>query len=84
MNEPAAKRKSSIEGQIISHKTDKTAVVKVTMRKSHPKYRKHFTVTKKYKAHDEKNEYQVGDTVQIESSRPISREKRWRIVRKIK
>ncbi|MDP3993751.1 MAG: 30S ribosomal protein S17 [Candidatus Doudnabacteria bacterium] len=84
MSQTAGKQKSSAQGEIVAHKMNKTAVVKVVTRKSHPKYRKHFTVTKKYKAHDEKNEYQVGDTVEIESSRPISREKRWKIVKKIK
>ena len=60
---------------------DKTVVVKVERIKEHPKYRKRFKVHKKYKAHDEKNEYKVGDKVIIEECRPLSREKRWRVVK---
>jgi len=77
-------RQQTAQGEIVSHKMNKTAVVKVVTRKSHPKYKKRFTVSKKYKAHDENNEYQVGDTVEIERSHPISREKRWKITKKIK
>jgi small subunit ribosomal protein S17 len=61
----------------------KTVVVKVDRVKVHPKYQKRYTVSKRYKAHDEKNEYKVGDKVIIEECRPLSKEKRWRVVGRI-
>lgn len=73
-----------IQGEVISRHMQKTAVVKVVLPKAHPKYHKRYTVTKHYQAHDEKNEYQVGDMVELEENRPISKEKRWRVARKIK
>lgn len=62
---------------------NKTRVVVTTRLKIHPKYKKYFKVTTRYKAHDEKNEYKAGDVVIIEETRPMSKEKRWRIVEKI-
>jgi len=62
---------------------DKTVVVKVDMRKRHSKYKKSYTISKKFKAHDEKNEYKVGDKVVIESTRPISKEKKFKVISKI-
>ncbi len=73
-----------LQGQVISNKMTKTVVVKATVQKRHPKYHKQYTLTKKYKAHDENREYQVGDTVEIEESRPLSKEKRWVVIRKVK
>ncbi len=61
----------------------KTVVVSVDRLKEHPKYHKRFKVSKKYKAHDEKGEYKAGDTVVIEECRPLSRDKRWKVVEKI-
>ncbi len=72
------KRKTQT-GSVISHKMDKTAVVAVGKSKRHPLYNKAVKRTVKYKAHDEKNESRVGDKVIIEETRPLSREKRWRI-----
>lgn len=66
-----------ITGKVISNKMDKTIVVAVDTYKSHPKYHKKYKVTKKFYAHDEKNECQIGDTVTITESRPLSRLKRW-------
>jgi small subunit ribosomal protein S17 len=60
---------------------DKTVVVLVDRYKEHPKYKKRYKVSKKYQAHDEKNEYKIGDKVIIQESRPISKEKRWRVVK---
>ena len=80
----APKKRQVMQGEVVSHKMDKTAVVKVTSLKTHPKYKKHFTVSREYKVHDQNNEYHAGDVVDIEASRPLSREKRWKIVRKIK
>ena len=59
---------------------NKTVVVAVETAKSHPLYKKTVKKFIKYKAHDEKNECQIGDTVKIEETRPLSREKRWRVV----
>lgn len=72
-----------LQGVVVSNRMQKTAVVKVDRVKMHPKYQKHFTVSKKYKAHDEKQEYIIGDHVVIEETRPISRDKRWRVVSKV-
>ena len=58
---------------------DKTRVVSITRLKQHPRYKKYYKITKKFKAHDEKNEYKKGDIVVIEETRPISKEKRWKI-----
>ena len=64
-------------GTVSSDKTDKTIVVTVQTRKTHPLYRKQYTVTSKYMAHDEKNEAQVGDKVSIVETRPLSARKRY-------
>lgn len=73
----------SFVGTVISDAMDKTVVVKVTKVKIHPKYHKRFQVSKKYHAHDAKNEYKVGDDVMIAEIRPISKTKKWRVVSKI-
>lgn len=65
----------SITGVVSSSKADKTIVVTVRERKTHPLYRKQYTTTKKFMAHDEKNEAQVGDKVVITETRPISKRK---------
>jgi small subunit ribosomal protein S17 len=67
-------------GVVVSDKADKTVVVKVERRFPHPLYGKGMARTKKYHAHDEKNEYRVGDTVRIAETRPLSKTKRWRVV----
>ena len=61
----------------------KTDVVLVERIKKHPKYKRRYKISKKYKAHDERGEYKVGDRVVIEECRPISKEKRWKVVQKI-
>ena len=68
------------EGVVVSNKMQKTIVVKVSRRLRHPVYGKEVTETKKFYAHDEKNEAKVGDTVRITETRPLSRLKRWRLV----
>lgn len=72
-------RKRKLIGIVTSDKMDKTRVVLVERRFSHVKYGKFLTARKKYKAHDERNEYKVGDKVEIVESRPLSREKRWKV-----
>ena len=66
-------------GVIVSDKGEKTVTVLVERRFPHPRYGKEVKRTKKYRAHDENNEYQVGDHVQIEETRPLSKTKRWRV-----
>lgn len=72
--------KRILQGEVVSDKMQKTIVVKVSSRKMHRLYKKYITVSKKYKAHDENQEAHVGDIVRIVESRPISKEKRWRLL----
>lgn len=69
------------QGIVVSDAADKTIVVEVTERKPHPVYGKMMTSTKKFHAHDENNEAGVGDTVQIMETRPLSKTKRWRLLK---
>lgn len=71
-----------LEGTVVSDKMNKTRVVAVHRKKQHPRYKKYYNVTTRFKAHDEKNEYKTGDKVMIKESRPISKDKRWRIISK--
>jgi len=66
-------------GHVVSDKMDKTAVVAVETPKRHPLYKKTIKRTVKYKAHDENNECRMGDFVRIVETRPLSRQKRWRV-----
>lgn len=75
--------KRKLVGVVISDKMQKTVVVRVDRSKQHPRYKKYHTVSKKFKAHDEENKYKVGDTVVIEATRPLSKEKRWTVISKI-
>ncbi|KKU52501.1 MAG: 30S ribosomal protein S17 [Candidatus Ryanbacteria bacterium RIFCSPHIGHO2_12_FULL_47_12b] len=77
MNEKHPQR---LKGTVVSTKMAKTVVVAVTRLKKHPRYKKYFRVTKKYKAHDEQETSKEGDTVILESTRPLSKGKRWKIV----
>lgn len=70
-------------GRVTSDKMQKTVVVEVVRAVRHPIYGKYVRVRRKYKAHDEKNEYRVGDLVEIREHRPLSREKRWIVTRLI-
>jgi small subunit ribosomal protein S17 len=72
--------KRTIKGIVISDKMDKTIVVKTERLVKHPIFHKYVRRHAKYKAHDEKNQCKVGDTVVIIESRPISKDKRWRMV----
>jgi len=67
------------EGLVVSDRMDKTIVVAVEIRKVHPLYKKAIRVTKKYKAHDENNACKIGDKVKIVETRPLSKEKGWRV-----
>jgi len=70
----------TIKGVVVSNKMDKTAVVEVTTYKSHPKYKKRYKVTKKFKAHDEENKFKTGDFVLIGETKPTSKTKRWEVL----
>lgn len=68
-----------MQGIVVSDKMDKTIVVAITRRTRHRLYKKYLTRTKKVKAHDANNECRVGDTVRVVESRPLSKDKRWRL-----
>jgi small subunit ribosomal protein S17 len=67
-------------GKVISHKMDKTVIVGIETMKRHPLYKKSIRTVVRYKAHDEKNECNEDDTVRIIETRPISKEKHWRVI----
>jgi small subunit ribosomal protein S17 len=73
------KRRTKV-GRVISDKMDKTVVVSVERLRRHPIYKRVVRLSSKFKAHDAENSAHVGDTVRIEESRPLSAEKRWRVV----
>lgn len=73
-----------LKGTVTSNKMSKTVVVRVDRLKKHPKYQKYYRVSKKFKAHDEQGGYKVGDTVIIQETKPMSKEKRWRVAELVK
>jgi small subunit ribosomal protein S17 len=73
------KRRTKV-GRVVSDRMDKTVVVSVERLRRHPIYKRVVRLSTKFKAHDESNAARVGDTVRIEESRPLSHEKRWRVV----
>jgi small subunit ribosomal protein S17 len=72
-----------IKGTIVSDKMQKTAVVQVLRLKKHPKYKKYYKVSEKFKAHNPENQYHKGDVVMMQETRPMSKEKRWVIISKV-
>ena len=76
--------KRVLQGVVVSDKNDKTIVVKVERRYTHPLLKKTVRRSKKFHAHDEENTFKVGDIVRIQESRPISRNKRWVVVKEAK
>ncbi|MCD6471392.1 30S ribosomal protein S17 [bacterium] len=78
MNKEIRKRK--FKGVVVSDKMDKTIVVKVERTKMHPKYKKIYKVHKKYKVHDPNNQAKVGDEVIFTECRPISKDKKWKLI----
>lgn len=72
-------RKTKV-GIVVSDKMDKTIVVQIVRKAKHPLYGKTVKITKKYKAHDEENAAKIGDKVMIAETRPISKDKKWRLV----
>ena len=73
------KRRTKV-GRVVSDKMDKTVVVSVERLRRHPIYKRVVRLSSTFKAHDEENAARIGDTVRIEESRPLSRDKRWRVV----
>ena len=78
--QPTPPRRKVRQGVVVSNKMDKTIVIASKFKEKHPIYGKFVQKTKKYHAHDEKNEANVGDTVMIMETRPLSKTKRWRLV----
>ena len=72
-----------LTGTVVSDKMDKTVVVQVNRLRKHPKYKKYYKISRKFKAHDEANIYRTGDKVSIQETRPISKDKRWEVISKI-
>ena len=72
--------KRILQGVVVSDKCDKTVTVKVTRRVTHERYKKIVSMSKKYAAHDEKNQFKIGDIVKIVECRPISKSKSWEVV----
>lgn len=72
--------KRILQGVVVSDKCDKTVTVKVVRRVTHQRYKKIVSMSKKYAAHDEKNQFKIGDTVKIIECRPISKSKSWEVV----
>ena len=75
--------KRQLQGIVVSDKMQKTIVVKVETIKIHPKYKKRYKRHKKYKSHVETGEYKLGDKVIIEECRPISKDKKWKVIKKL-
>ncbi len=72
--------KRKFQGVVVSDKNEKTILVKVDRVKTHSKYKKRYTVSKKYKVHDEKGQFKEGDQVVFVECRPLSKDKRWRVL----
>ena len=75
--------KRQLTGIVVSDKMNKTRVVRVETLKTHPKYKRRYRSHKKYKAHDASNEYHAGEKVIIEEMQPMSKDKRWKIVKRV-
>ena len=82
MKTTITKTKKKLSGKVVSDKMDKTVVVNTSRYVAHKKYGKYFKIDKKFKAHDENNEYKVGDMVIIEECRPLSKDKNFTVLSK--
>jgi small subunit ribosomal protein S17 len=78
MNKPVNKKK--FQGEVVSDKMAKTIVVRVDTFKLHPRYQKRYRVSQKYKVHDPKGQYKTGQVVEFVECRPLSKDKRWRVI----
>ena len=79
---PAASTRRRFQGVVVSTAQQKTIVVRIDRYKNHPIYQKRYTVSKKFHVHDEKEQFKVGDVVEFEECRPISKNKKWRVIYK--
>ncbi|MEX2145145.1 MAG: 30S ribosomal protein S17 [Candidatus Spechtbacterales bacterium] len=77
------KNRKKMTGTVVSDKMQKTLVVQVSRLLEHPRYKKRMKVSKRYKAHYEGGDYSMGDKVEIEETRPMSKTKKWKVLRKI-
>ena len=84
LNTTKRSNKRVLTGRVVSNKMQKTIVVAIERRKLHPLYKKYITLTKKVKAHDEENQAGIGDLVRVIESRPLSKEKCWRLAEILK
>ncbi len=82
MSTENTKNKKTLQGTVVSDAMDKTVVVEVGRFVKHPKYKKFYTVSKKYHAHDEKNQYKIGDVVEIVETKPLSKKKSFVVIYK--
>ena len=80
MSETVSTQRKIISGTVVSNRMDKTAVVQVQRRFAHPVFKKYVSKRVKYKVHDEQNDLNIGDTVRIIETRPLSKDKRWRLL----
>ena len=80
MAETRSTQRKIISGTVVSNRMDQTAVVQVQRRFAHPVYKKYVSKRVKYQVHDEKNDLNIGDTVRIVETRPLSKNKRWRLL----
>ena len=76
-------KQRQIQGVIVSDKMNKTVVVEILRLKKHPKYKKYYKVTKRFKAHNPEDQYHTGDKVIIGETKPMSKEKRWIVIKKV-
>lgn len=70
----------TLKGTVVSDKMNKTAVIRIERYIKHPRFKKYYRVHKKFKAHNEGNKFKVGDRVLIQETKPLSKEKKWRII----
>jgi small subunit ribosomal protein S17 len=78
------KNRKTRQGHVLSNKMDKTVIVEVETRRAHPRYKRIVAYRSRFKAHDAENKCDIGDVVRITASRPLSKEKRWRVVEIVK
>ena len=80
MNTEKKQKNKVLKGKVVSDKMDKTIVVAVSRFVEHPKYKKRLKIVKKYKAHDENNSKKIGDMVEIEETKPMSKDKHFKVI----
>jgi small subunit ribosomal protein S17 len=81
MTDTNTKKNKILKGVVVSDKMAKTVVVSVTRFVKHPKYQKYLKISKKYKAHDEDNAFKIGQNVEIEETKPMSKDKHFKVVK---